>query len=72
MSFFETKASGLALGAEIRGINLAGEIPQAVASALKDAWHKHLVLLVRDRGLGQDTLLTAGDLIGPPQGGGAR
>ena len=35
MAYFETIPSGAALGAEIRGINLAGRIPETVASALR-------------------------------------
>ena len=71
MAYFETIPSGAALGAEIRGINLAGRIPETVASALKDAWHEHLVLLFRDQELDDGSLLAASDLFGPTQEGGA-
>ncbi len=71
MAYFETIPSGAALGAEIRGINLAGRIPETVASALKDAWHEHLVLLFRDQELDDDSLLAAANLFGPTQEGGA-
>ena len=69
MAYFETIPSGAALGAEIRGINLAGRIPETVASALKDAWHEHLVLLFRDQELDDDSLLAAANLFGPTQEG---
>ena len=71
MAYFETILSGAALGAEIRGINLAGRIPETVASALKDAWHDHLDLLFRDQELDDGSLLAASDLFGPTQEGGA-
>ena len=71
MAYFETIPSGAALGAEIRGINLAGRIPETVASALKDAWHEHLVLLFRDQELDDGSLLAAANLFGPTQEGGA-
>ena len=71
MAYFETIPSGAALGAEIRGINLAGRIPETVASALKDAWHEHLVLLFRDQGLDDGSLLSASNLFGPVQEGAA-
>ena len=71
MAYFETIPSGAALGAEIRGINLAGRIPETVASALKDAWHEHLVLLFRDQELDDSSLLAASNLFGPTQEGGA-
>ena len=71
MAYFETIPSGAALGAEIRGINLAGRIPETVASALKDAWHEHLVLLFRDQELDDGSLLAASNLFGPTQEGGA-
>ena len=71
MAYFETIPSGAALGAEIRGINLVGRIPETVASALKDAWHEHLVLLFRDQELDDGSLLAASNLFGPTQEGGA-
>jgi len=71
MGFFQTIPSGAALGAEVRGINLAGGIPEAVASELKAAWHEHLVLLFRNQELDDDSLLAASNLFGPPQEGGA-
>ena len=71
MAYFETIPSGAALGAEIRGINLAGRIPETVASLLKDAWHEHLVLLFWDQELDDDSLLAAANLFGPTQEGGA-
>ena len=71
MAYFETIPSGAALGAEIRGINLAGRIPETVALALRDAWHEHLVLLFRDQELDDGTLVAASNLFGPTQEGGA-
>ena len=71
MAYFETIPSSAALGAEIRGSNLAGRIPETVASALKDAWHEHLVLMFRDQELDDGSLLAASNLFGPTQEGGA-
>ena len=45
----EVVPTGSALGAEIRGVDLAQPMPEEVKEALRDAWTEHLVLLFRDQ-----------------------
>ena len=40
-------STGLALGAEIRDLDIGQDLPAPQATALRDAWHEHLVLFVR-------------------------
>ena len=48
---FEIIPTGYALGAEIRGVDLAGDLDDAGFSAIRAAWHEHLVLLFRGQTL---------------------
>ncbi len=47
----ETIPTGHALGAEIRGVDLAGNLDDASFGAIRAAWHEHLVLLFRGQNL---------------------
>lgn len=47
-----------AIGAEIRGLDLSGPLPDATAAALRQAWLAHQVLVFRDQKL-DDVQLTA-------------
>ena len=40
-----------ALGAEIHGLDLSGDLDRATVDAIMDAWHRHIVLLFRDQDL---------------------
>lgn len=71
MTAFEIIPSGEALGAEIRGIDLADKIDPGTARALRKAWHQHVVLLFRAQSLDDDALLEAAQIFGPLQEGGA-
>ena len=46
------------IGAEIRGVDLSRPVAPAIAAALQDAWHEHVLLLFRDQDL-TDTDLKA-------------
>jgi len=63
------------LGAEIRGIELAG-VSQAEIDLIKDAWHRHDVLVFRQQRLTDDDLLSFsryfGALDSPPNQGAGR
>ena len=48
---FEIIPTGHALGAEIRGVDLAGDLDDARFSAIRAAWREHLVLLFRGQTL---------------------
>ena len=43
----EVVPTGAALGAEVRGVDLALPVPDDIARALREAWYEHLVLLFR-------------------------
>src|SRR3954463_2200467 len=64
-----------AIGAEVRGIDLA-HVTKAEVEAIKRAWYRHDVLLFRDQRLSDDHLLSFsrhfGALDSPPNQGAGR
>lgn len=68
----EIVPSGKALGAEVRGVDLSGGIPNPLREALKKAWADHLVLLFRNQKLDDDQLLAAAEIFGGQQSAGSR
>ena len=48
---FEIIPTGHALGAEIRGVDLAGDLDDASVGSIRAAWREHLVLLFRGQTL---------------------
>jgi alpha-ketoglutarate-dependent taurine dioxygenase len=59
--------TGRALGAEIRGVNLAEEVAPETRDALVRAWIDHLVLLFRDQDLTEDQFVAAARIFGELQ-----
>lgn len=59
--------SGAALGAEIRGVDLAGSVNDALKKAVNAAWADHSILLFRNQTLSDEELLNAARLFGTPQ-----
>lgn len=55
-----------ALGAEIVGIDLRQPIDDALKQRLLDAWHEHLVLLVRGQTLDEDDQVRFANAFGEP------
>lgn len=53
----EVLPTGAALGAEVRGVDLAAPLSAAAIEALKRAWDEHLVLLIRNQRLDEPLLL---------------
>lgn len=53
------------IGAEVRGVNLAGPLDRGTKAALLEAWHKHIVLLFRGQDIPEDILPHCADWIGP-------
>ena len=43
-----------ALGAEIRGVDASKPVPDADFARILDAWHEHLVILLRGQVLDED------------------
>ncbi len=64
--------TGKAVGAEIRGVDLAQSVPAEIAAALRAAWHDRLVLLIRGQYLDAAHYLDAARIFGEPVEGGAR
>lgn len=55
-----------ALGAWIVGVDLRDEIDDACAKQMLDAWHQHLVILLRDQKLTEDDQVRFAERFGPP------
>jgi len=55
-----------ALGAEILGVDLRDPVEEALQQRLLDTWHQHLVILLRNQTLDEDTQVRFAELFGPP------
>jgi taurine dioxygenase len=55
-----------ALGAEILGVDLRASIDATLKQQLLDAWHEHLVILLRDQVLDEDSEVRFAETFGPP------
>ncbi len=60
-------ASGRALGAEVRGIDLGAPLQAADRDAIEAAWHENLVLLFRGQEIGDEDLLAMAEAFGGAQ-----
>jgi taurine dioxygenase len=60
----EVIPSGKALGAEVRGIDLTQDVPDAVIERLKAIWAEHQVLLLRNQPLTKEQLVGLADRLG--------
>ena len=63
-SGLEIIPSGAALGAEIRGLNIAAGVGPRALEYIRAAWAEHLVLVVRDQDLRDSDLISFGRLFG--------
>jgi len=54
-----------ALGAEIRGVNAARPIDDATFARIRDAWHQHLVILLREQDLDEEQQVRFAERFGP-------
>ena len=61
---FAVRPLSPALGAEILGVDLRDPIDGALKQKLLDAWHQHLVLLLRDQTLDEDTQVRFAETFG--------
>ncbi len=55
-----------AIGAEIIGVDLRDDIDDLLAQVMLDAWHQHLVILLRDQKLSEDDQVRFAERFGPP------
>src|SRR5947208_2775245 len=53
------------IGAEIRGLDLAQPMSDAVFAEIERAWHRHNVLLFRDQSLTEEQEVDFGGRFGP-------
>jgi taurine dioxygenase len=61
----DVKPVGEGLGAEVRGVDLAGEVPESAFGQIIDAWHRHLVLVFPDQRLTNERHIAFSRKIGP-------
>src|SRR5215470_9611000 len=55
-----------ALGAEIAGVDLSEEIEDHAFAQIRDAWHQHLVILLRGQELSEEDEVRFAEKFGPP------
>ncbi len=55
-----------AIGAEIHGVDLREPIDAGLRQKLQDAWHEHLVILLRDQQLDEDAQVAFAETFGQP------
>jgi taurine dioxygenase len=63
---FAVRPLSPALGAEIVGVDLGQEIDDRTFAQIRDAWHEHLVILLRDQELSEDDQVRFAEKFGPP------
>ncbi len=63
---FTVRPLAPALGAEILDVDLRDPIDEALKQKLLDTWHQHLVILLRNQTLDEDTQVRFAELFGPP------
>ena len=66
LSGFKVVRTDAALGAEILGVDFSLPLHDEVKKALREAWADHLVLLIRNQDIGDEQLLAASGIFGPP------
>jgi taurine dioxygenase len=55
-----------ALGAEILGVDLREPLDDASFQQIRDAWHRHLIILLRDQRLSEEDQVHFAERFGPP------
>jgi taurine dioxygenase len=63
---FTVRQLSTALGAEILGVDLRDPIDEALKQKLLEAWHQHLVILLRNQTLDEDDQVRFAENFGPP------
>jgi taurine dioxygenase len=63
---FTVRQLSPALGAKIAGVDLRDPINDALKQKFLDAWHRHLVILLRNQALDEDTQVRFAETFGPP------
>jgi taurine dioxygenase len=63
---FTVRQLSPALGAEILGVDLRNPIDAALKQKFLDTWHEHLVILLRNQILDEDSQVRFAETFGPP------
>ena len=63
---FAVRPLSPAIGAEILGVDLRDAIDDDLAAKMLDAWHAHLVILLRDQTLSEEDQVRFAERFGPP------
>jgi len=63
---FTVRPLSPALGAEILGVDLRDPIDEGLKQKFLDAWHQHLVILLRNQTLDEDDQVRFAENFGPP------
>src|SRR3954464_8606463 len=63
---FTVRQLSSALGAEILGVDLRDPIDERLKQKFLDAWHQHLVILLRNQTLDEDDQVRFAQNFGPP------
>jgi len=63
---FTVRQLSPALGAEILGVDLRDPIDDALKQKFLDVWHQHLVILLRNQTLDEETQMRFAETFGPP------
>jgi taurine dioxygenase len=63
---FSVRPLSPALGAEIVGVPLNQNVDARTFVQIRDAWHEHLVILLRDQELSEDDQVRFAEKFGPP------
>ena len=63
--FLSVVPRGAALGAEVRGVDLAHPLAAEALRTITEAWQRHLVLLFRGQTLSDEELIAFGRRFGP-------
>ena len=65
-STFSSRPLSAALGAEIIGVDLSQELDGQTFARIRDVWHEHLVILLRDQELSEEDQVRFAEKFGPP------
>jgi taurine dioxygenase len=65
-AIFTVRQLSSALGAEILGVDLRDPIDEELKQKLLDAWHQHLIILLRNQTLDEDDQVRFAENFGPP------
>src|SRR5262249_25201727 len=63
---FTVRPLSPALGAEILGVDLRDPIDDSLKQKFLDAWHQHLIILVRNQTLDEEAQVRFAETFGPP------